>query len=149
MSTSLDWGRVGGVAVGTVAAFGLLAVVGTGATRSGVADAGAYLAAVRSLAHLLGIAASLALVYYAVRANRRYAGGVFGESATATAVGGAAFAVAFVVMELNHGLDIDVLAGVGDMQLKMAITMVLFTGTTFAFGWAFYRIAGALGGGRP
>ena len=148
MSTSFDWRGVGGVAVGTVAGFGLLAAIGSGAVTGGLSDGGAYLSVARSAAHLLGIASSLALVYYAVRARRRFAGGAFGESATATAVGGAAFAVAFVVMELGHGYGIDVFAAVGDMQLKMAISMVLFTGTAFAFGWGFYRIAGALGGRR-
>ena len=146
MSTSFDWRRVGGVAVAAVAGFGLLAAIGTGAVAGGLSDGGVYLSAARSAAHLLGIASSLALVYYAVQARQRFAGGAFGESATYTAVGGAAFAVAFVVMELNHGFGVDVLAFVGDMQLKMAISMVLFTGTAFAFGWAFYRIAGALGG---
>lgn len=144
MSTSLDRRRLGGVAAAVIAAFGLLGALGTGAGVGEGAGAGTYLSAARSAAHLLGIASSLVLVYYAVRANRRFAGGAFGESATATAVGAMAFAAAFVVSELNNGFGVDVLAGVGDMQMRMAINMVLFTGTVFAFGWAFYRIASAL-----
>lgn len=146
MSTSLDRRRLGGVAAGVVLAFGLIGAVGTGVVVGEVSDPGAYLSAARSAAHLLGIGSSLVLVYYAVRANRRFAGGVLGDSARATAVGALTFAAAFTVVELRHGLGVDVLAGVGDMQLKMAINMVLFTGTVFAFGWAFYRITRVLEG---
>lgn len=146
MSTSFDRWRLGGLAAGVVVAFGLVGAVGTGAVAGEVSAPGAYLSAARSAAHLLGIGSSLVLVYYAVRANRRFAGGALGDSARATAVGGIAFAVAFAVVELEHGLGVDVLAGVGGMQLKMAVNMVLFTGTVFAFGWAFYRITRALAG---
>lgn len=147
MSIGFDRRHLGRLAIGTVAALGLLGVLGTGAVAWGLPDADAYLNLARSLVHVLGAAASLLLVYYAVGARRRFAGGAIGEAATATAVGGAAFALAFGVMELNHGLGIDLLAGIGDMQLSMAIQMVLFTGTALAFGWGFARLAGALSGG--
>lgn len=148
MGTSFDAGRLSGLAAIALAVFGVLVIAGTGAV-SRAADATAYLDAARSATHLLGIGSSLLLAYYAVRARRRFAGGVFGRSATATGVGAGAFAVAFLVMELNHGLGVDVLAWLGDMQLEMAVSMFLFTGTALAFGWAFAEIAGALGGSGP
>lgn len=147
MGISLDNRRLGGLAVGAVAAFALIGGAGTGASQMG--DSGVSLDAARSATHLLGLGSSLLLAHYAVQARRRFAGGVFGESATATAVGAGAFALAFLVMELNHGLGVDLLAGLGGMQLGMAVSMFLFTGTAFAFGWAFAEIADALGGSGP
>lgn len=147
MGTSFDASRLSQLAAGVLTVIGALVVAGTGIGSGDVANAGAYLDAARSVTHLFGLGASILLAYYAVQARRRFTGGVFGESATATAVGAGAFAVAFLVMELNHGLGIDVLGGLATMQLEMAVSMLLFTGTVFAFGWAFARIAGALGGG--
>lgn len=149
MGTSFDASRLSGLAALALTVIGVLVIIGTGAVDRGLTGASAYLDVARSVTHLLGIGSSLLLAYYAVQARRRFAGGAFGESATATAIGAGAFAAAFVVIELNHGLGIDVLAGVGDMQLQMAVSMLLFTGTAFAFGWAFARIADALGGGGP
>lgn len=147
MGTSVERRRLGGLVVGAIAAFALLGVVGTAAVAWQVSGGASYLAAARSAAHLLGIAASLLLAYYAARARRRFAGGVFATSATYTLIGAVVFATAFLTMELNHGFGVDVLAFAGGMQTAMAIQMVLFTGTVFAFGWAYYRLADALGGG--
>lgn len=146
MATSFGRWQVGRLAAGTVVAFALLAAAGTAAVARGGADAAGALDAARSAAHVLGLAGSVLLAYYAVRARRRFAGGVFATSAAYTLAGAALFAVAFLVMELGHGLGVDVFAFVADMQLTMAITMFLFTGTVFGFGWAYYRIASALGG---
>lgn len=146
MGTSFDRRRLGGVAAGTIAVFALLGVGGTIAGSAQMVEAGAFLATARSIVHLLGIGFSLLLAYYASRARRRFAGGVFATSAGYTLVGATAFAVAFTVMELGHGLGVDVFAFVGEMQMRMAISMVLFTGTVFAFGWAYYRLAVALEG---
>lgn len=145
MSTALER-RLGGLAIVALATLGVVVVVGTGAVARGLPDAGTYLSTALDVVHLLGLGASLLLAYYALGARRRFAGGALGESAGYTAVGAVAFAVAFFVMELDHGLGIDVLAGVGDPQLAMAISMFLFTGTTIAFGWAFGRFASVLGG---
>lgn len=146
MATSFGRWRVGRLAAGTVVAFAVLAGAGTAAVMREGGDAAGALAAARSAAHVLGMASSVLLAYYAVRARRRFAGGVFATSAAYTFAGASLFAVAFLVMELGHGFGIDVLAFVADMQLSMAITMFLFTGTVFGFGWAYYRIASALGG---
>lgn len=149
MGTSFDASRLSGLAALALTVLGVLVIVGTGATDRGLAEASAYLDLARSATHFLGLGSSVLLAYYAIQARRRFAGGVFAESATATAVGAVAFAIAFLVMELNHGLGVDVLAVLGDMQLQMAVSMLLFTGTAFAFGWAFARVAGALGGRDP
>ena len=146
MGTSFQRRRLGGVAAGTVALFGLIGAVGTAAVALQLSDGTSYLSAARSVAHVLGLAASLLLAYYASRARSRFSGGVFATSATYTLVGAVVFAVAFLSMELNHGFGINVLAFAGGMQTMMAIQMVLFTGTVFAFGWAYYRLARALGG---
>ena len=146
MGTSFGQRHIGGLAAGTVVAFALLATAGTAAVVREGANAAGILATARSAAHLLGIAGSVLLAYYAVRARERFAGGVFATSATYTFAGASLFAVAFLVMELGHGFGIDVFAFVGDMQLAMAVSMFLFTATVFGFGWAYYRIASTLGG---
>lgn len=120
--------------------------VGIVAASMGEVDASAFVTSVRSLAHLVGITASLMLVYYAYRARTKFSGGVFGESASFVMVGGSVFTVAFVVMELGHGFGLDLLSFVPGMQMKMAVNMVLFTATVFAFGWAFYLTANVLEG---
>lgn len=95
---------------------------------------------VQSVIHMLGIAASLLLGYYGNRARERYKGGALAGAATYVIVGALLFALAFLVKELDHGLGINVFAPVGDMHLQMGLSMLLFTGTVFAFGWAFYRM---------
>lgn len=146
MAGSFDRRRMSGLAAGTVVGFALLAAAGTATVILQGSDAAGALAMARSAAHVLGMAGSVLLAYYAVQARRRFAGGVFATSAAYTLAGASMFAVAFLVMELGHGFGIDVFAFVRDMQLAMAVTMFLFTGTVFAFGWAYYRIASALGG---
>lgn len=145
MGTSFRRERVGRLAVGTVVAFALLAAAGTAARMNG-GDAAETLAVARSAAHVLGLAGSVTLAYYAGQARRRFSGGVFATSATYTFLGASMFAGAFLVMELDHGFGIDVFAFIADMQLSMAVTMFLFTGTVFAFGWAYYRLANTLEG---
>lgn len=93
---------------------------------------------IQSVIHILGIVSSLLLGYYGYRARERYKGGALASAATYVIVGALLFALAFLVEELNHGLSINVFEPVGDMQLQMALSMFLFTGTVFAFGWAFY-----------
>lgn len=146
MGTSYDRQSLGRLAVGTVVAFALLGAVGTAAVAWQGSGASGLLDSARSAAHVLGLVASGMLGYYAVRARRRFAGGVFATSATYTLAGASMFAAAFLVMELGHGFGVDVLAFVPGMQLRMAVNMVLFTGTVFAFGWAYYRLAGTLEG---
>lgn len=146
MGTSFDASRLSQLAAGVLTVIGALVVAGTGTVSGDMTNAGAYLDAARSATHLLGLGASVLLAYYAVQARRRFTGGVFGDSAGFTALGAGMFAIAFLVMELKHGLGVDVLGGLANMQLEMAVSMLLFTGTVFTFGWAFARIAGALGG---
>ena len=146
METSFDASRLSGLAAFALTVLGVLVIVGTGAVDRGFAEASAYLDLARSATHLLGLGSSTLLAYYAVKARRRFAGGVFGESAVATAIGASAFAITFLVIELNHGLGVDLLGVLADPQLQMAVTMLLFTGAAFAFSWAFAQIADALEG---
>lgn len=97
----------------------------------------------RSVVHVLGIATSVVLGYYAYRARTQFSGGVFAESATSTLVGAAMFALAFLHMELQHQFDVMLFAGL-DPQLRHAIRMGLFAATVFAFGRAVSLIAGTL-----
>ena len=125
---------------------GLFGAVGVAAAQGGHDHGTHFIHSIRSVTHLLGIAFSALLVFYGVKANRRFAGGVFGDAATFTIAGGVLFGLAFLQMELLHGFGIDVLWFLPDMQLTMAFRMVLFTGTVFGFGWAFYRMGNALKG---
>jgi hypothetical protein len=132
--------------VATVTAVALMGTVGVAAAQNGADQGAAFVDSVRSVSHILGIIASLAVAYYGFRARQQFEGGLFGEVAIFVVLGGLVFAAAFVQMELQHGFGIDVLSFTTDMQLKMGIRMVLFTVTVFAFGWAFYRMGSALKG---
>lgn len=98
----------------------------------------------RSAAHVLGFGFSLLLAYYANRAWQQFRGGVYATTASYTLAGAVVFAVAFAVVEIRHDFGVDLLTAVNGMQLKMAVSMVLFTSTVFAFGWAYFRLARAL-----
>lgn len=130
-----------------VSAVGLFGAVGVAAAQSGGHDHGAeFLNSLRSVTHIFGIVASSMLVLYGMKARRRFAGGVFGEAATFSIIGGVLFGLGFFQMELLHGFGINVFGFIPDMQLMMGLRMILFTGTVFGFGWAFYQMGNALKG---
>lgn len=130
-----------------VSVAGFFGMVGVAAAQGDGHDQGAqFVHSLRSVTHILGITFSALLVFYGVKARQRFAGGVFGEAATFTIASGVLFGLAFLQMELLHGFDINVLWFISDMQLVMALRMILFTATVFGFGWAFYRMGNALKG---
>lgn len=135
--------RAGGAVVAVAALAGVAS-----AQMEMDADLGAeFVDAVMSVAHIVGIVASLLLVYYAYRARKKFAGGVIGNSATYVMIGGLTFTIAFLNRELSHGFGVN-LTGSLDMQMQMAVNMALFTVTVFAFGYAYYITASIFGGGR-
>lgn len=134
--------RLLGIVVATFA--GLVGLVGVAAAQGGTTTPNVDSA--RSVVHILGIVVSLLLVYYGYRASEQFRGGALGEAARYVMIGGGLFTAAFLHQELNHGLGINVFAPAGGMQMQMALSMFLFTGTVFAFGWAYYQLAMELKG---
>lgn len=130
--------------ISVIAGFGVLGIVGTVGGES--QDEAVWLHEARSVAHILGLVFSLLLAYYANRARNRFSGGVYSVSAGYTLAGAVLFAVAFSAVSLRHDFGIDLFAPLGGMQLKMAMSMVLFTGTVFAFGWAYFLLVRAVRG---
>ncbi len=134
---------------GIVTLVGVAGLIGTaGLASAGMAgdQSSQFVHSLRSIADILGITFSLTVVYYAYRARKQFDVGVFGTAATYTMIGALLFALGFLQMELLNGFGIDLFAFAPGMQSKMAIRMVLFTGSVFAFGWAFYRMGKALEG---
>lgn len=137
--------RLPSVLGGVIAASaGIVGLVGVAAAQGGTTTPNVDSA--RSVVHILGIVVSLLLVYYGYRASEQFRGGALGEAARYVSVGGVLFAVAFVHQELSHGFGVNVFAPAGGMQMRMALSMFLFTGTVFAFGWAYYQLATELKG---
>lgn len=130
--------------IATLAFGGVLLMAGVAAATQGGSGMTRQAASVRSIVHILGMVTSLLLASYGYQARERFKGGVLGSAASAVIVGALMFAVAFLVEELDHGFGINIFNPVGDMQLQMALSMILFTGTVFAFGWAFYTISDEL-----
>lgn len=135
--TATDRRTLAGLSGGIIAGFAVLGIIG--AVGGAVLLDGA-----RSAAHVLGFGFSLLLAYYANRAWQQFRGGVYATTASYTLAGAVVFAVAFAVVEIRHDFGVDLLTAVNGMQLKMAVSMVLFTSTVFAFGWAYFRLARAL-----
>lgn len=125
---------------------GALAALVAVASAPAAAQTGSATPAVdsfRSVVHIVGIATSGVLGYYAYRAREQFSGGVFATSATYTVVGAAGFALAFLNMELQHQFDVLLFAGLGRQGL-LAVRMGLFALTVFAFGRAVSLVAGTL-----
>lgn len=115
----------------------------SGATSTGTGGAGpALLELLTSVSHFWGIFVSLLVIYYAHGVIRELNGeGVIAESGKYTLAGSLAFLLAFLNMELEHGLGVSATHSWLSYSMDQAVHMTLFVLMMLMLGEAFRKLA--------